>query len=80
MMTTTEQQAAARAEMARRYRAAWFAVHGQLTAIEQILEEDFPTPDSGTAAPTRYDLDAVTALGWQLSALVEGHERRVGQG
>ena len=80
MMTTTEQQAAARAEMARRYRAAWFAVHGQLAAIEQILEEDFPVPDSGAAAPTRYDLDAVTALGWQLSALVEGHERRVGQG
>lgn len=80
MMIPTQQQQAAAVELARRYRAAWFNVHGQLTAIGQLLEEDFPVPDDGARAPTRYDLDSVTALGWQLSALVEGHERRVGQG
>ncbi len=75
MLTVTP---AAQAELNRLYRVAWYDVQGVLTAIGQILEEDYPAPDDVTAAPTRYDLDSVKALGWQLSALVEGWDEQAG--
>lgn len=61
-------------ELTRRYAAEWYGVHGALTAIDQLLEDDFPAPDE--AVPTRYQVDALRALKSMLLALVEGYERR----
>lgn len=69
-MIATQNEAAA-VELRRRYSIEWHGVHGALTAISELLAEDFPPPD-GDAPVTRYDLDAVRALRCELSALVEG--------
>lgn len=71
----TQSQAAAEL-LAARYEVEWYGVYGALDAIALVLAEDFPPPGSGTAAPTRYDVDSLRALKSQLSALVEGWERR----
>jgi len=61
----------------REYWRAWFDVHGALTAITQVVTEDFPDPDDGDARPIqRYDLDMVRGLAGALSALVERYERQ----
>lgn len=59
------------------YRRAWFDVWGYLTAISQVVAEDFPDPDDDDARPIqRYDLDMVRGLAGALSALVERYERQ----
>jgi len=74
--TLTAQNAARAAELRRLYAAAWFNVHGQLTAIGQLVADLFPSPGDEAAAVTRYDVDAMTALAAQLAALAWGFERR----
>lgn len=63
----------AQTELVRRYREIYYLVHGALTAIGQILVEDFPDPDAD-ALPTRGDVDMLRGLAAELSALVEGYE------
>ena len=74
--TMAAQDAARAAELRRRYRVAWYNVQGQLTAIGQLVAEDFPAPDDAAAVVTRYDVDALGALVGQLDALMWGFERR----
>ena len=75
MMNLQQTQTAA-TELRRRYKVAWYNVHGQLTAIGQLVAEDFPAPDDAGAVVTRYDVDALGALAGQLDALMWGFERR----
>lgn len=70
MIQNETQATVAAAELRRRYSVEWHGVHGVLTAIAEMLAEEFPAPD-GDAAVTRYDLDAVRALRCELSALLE---------
>ena len=58
-----------------RYREEWYGVHGALRAIAELVRQDFPHPDAATMK-TRYEVDALRALKWQLLALTEGYERR----
>lgn len=67
-MIATQNEAAA-VELRRRYSIEWHGVHGALTAISELLAEDFPPPD-GDAAVTRYDLDMMRALKGELAALL----------
>ena len=60
-------------ELRRRYREAYYACFGSLTAIEQIVTEDFPAPEDSDARPSRGDVDMLRALGNELSALLEGY-------
>lgn len=62
-------------ELQRRYQDAYYRVHGSLTAIAQIIIDDFPAPEDDDARPTRGDVDMLRALGSELSALVEGYEQ-----
>lgn len=55
------------------YRAALSAFWGNMTALEQIVEEDFPDGANEAIAPTRYQVDALRDLAGRLGALVEGH-------
>ncbi len=75
MQTMTQSEAAA-ALLGERYSAEWYGVYGALSAIDQLLADDFPPPGSGDAPVTRYQVDALRALKWALSALVEGYERQ----
>lgn len=61
-------------DLARRYEAARADVFGQLTAIEQVITEDFPAAGE-VAGVTRYHVDAMRGLVSALAALVEGYER-----
>jgi hypothetical protein len=64
-------------ELQRRYRQAYYAVWGNITALTQIVTEDYPDPETQDAAmPTRYQVDELLGLAGSLSALVEGHERK----
>lgn len=63
------------------YSREWHGLLGTLTAIEQVLNEDFPKPKEArgrtpSATVTRYDLDMVRGMRAQLSAFLEGYERR----
>ena len=69
------QTQAAAVLLADRYREEWYGVHGALRAIAEIVRQDFPAPDDATMK-TRYEVDALRALKWQLLALTEGYERR----
>ena len=73
--TMAAQNAARAAELRRRYRVAWYNVQGQLTAIGQLVEEDFPAPDDAGAVVTRYDVDALGALAGELGRLCVGNEK-----
>ena len=55
------------------YRAAMSAFWGNMTALQQIVEEDFPDGASEAIAPTRYQVDAIRDLGNRVGALVEGY-------
>ena len=44
------------------YKAALSMFWGNMTALEQIVEEDFPDGANETIAPTRYQVDAVRDL------------------
>lgn len=55
------------------YKAALSAFWGNMTALEQIVEEDFPDGAGDTIAPTRYQVDAVRDLANRVGALVEGY-------
>ncbi len=55
------------------YRAAWATFWGNVTALEQIVQEDFPDGDGRGIAPTRYQVDAIRDLGNRVGALVEGY-------
>ena len=55
------------------YRAVWSAFWGNVTALQQIVIEDFPDGDNETIAPTRYQVDAIRDLGNRVGALVEGY-------
>ena len=46
---------------------------GNVTALQQIVIEDFPDGDNETIAPTRYQVDAIRDLGNRVGALVEGY-------
>lgn len=72
-MAILTQDDAKAAALAAAYEAAWYNVHGALTAIDQLLAEEFPAPGEGQ--PTRYQVDALRGLRASLSALVEGYER-----
>ncbi len=63
------------AELRRRYKVAWYNVQGQLTAIGQLVAEDFPAPDDAGAVVTRYDVDAMNALAGELGRLCVGNEK-----
>lgn len=65
------QNEAAAVELRRAYSVEWHAVLGELTALEQRLEDEYPRPDDAGATVTRYDLDAVRALRCELAALLE---------
>jgi hypothetical protein len=58
------------------YKAALSAFWGNMTALEQIVEEDFPDGAGDTIAPTRYQVDAIRDLGNRVGALVEGYSCR----
>lgn len=62
--------------LGRQYAAIVASIYGNLTAIEQIVEEDFPAPDD-TAHITRGDVDMLKDLDTQLAALVWGYERKI---
>ena len=55
------------------YRAAWATFWGNVTALEQIVQEDFPDGDGRGIAPTRYQVAAIRDLGNRVGALVEGY-------
>jgi len=55
------------------YRAAWATFWGNVTALTQIVEEDFPDGDGRAIAPTRYQVDAIRDLSNRVGALVEGY-------
>jgi len=55
------------------YRQAWSRFWGNMTALEQIVTEDFPDGDAADIAPTRYQVDAVRDLAARVGALVEGY-------
>lgn len=55
------------------YRAALSMFWGNMTALEQIVEEDFPDGANETIAPTRYQIDAIRDLSNRVGALVEGY-------
>ena len=55
------------------YRAVWSMFWGNVTALQQIVIEDFPDGDNETIAPTRYQVDAIRDLGNRVGALVEGY-------
>ena len=69
-MIATQNEAAA-AALRRAYAVEWYGVHSALTAIDQLLADDFPPPE-GDTPPTRYQVDALRALRSSLAALVEG--------
>ena len=56
------------------YKAALSAFWGNMTALEQIVEEDFPDGANETITPTRHQVDAIRDLGNRLGALVEGYQ------
>ena len=68
-MTDNAQQAANVAA----YRAVWSMFWGNVTALQQIVEEDFPDGAGDAIAPTRYQVDAVRDLGNRIGAWVEGY-------
>lgn len=70
MSMTTKQGTAANALP---YRAAWSLFWGNLTALQQIVTEEFPDGDAEGIAPTRYQVDALRDLGGRIGALVEGY-------
>ena len=55
------------------YKAALSMFWGNMTALEQIVEEDFPDGANEAIAPTRYQVDAIRDLGNRVGALVEGY-------
>lgn len=60
--------------MRKRYREAWYNVWGYVTALSQIVTEDYPDP-ADNVEMTRYQIDMLNGLAGSLSALIEGHER-----
>ena len=72
-MTEQRQQQRGTSANALPYRAAWGAFWSNLTALQQIVTEDFPDGDADGIAPTRYHVDALRDLAGRLGALVEGH-------
>ena len=70
MSMTTKQDTAANALP---YRAAWGAFWQNVTALQQIVTEEFPDGDDEGIAPTRYQVDALRDLGGRIGALVEGY-------
>jgi hypothetical protein len=61
-------------DLARRYEAARADVFGQLTAIERVVEEDFPAAGE-VAGVTAYHVDALGDLAGRLAALLWAYER-----
>ena len=60
------------------YRDVWSTFWGNVTALQQIVIEDFPDGAPGVAiTPTRYQVDAVRDLGQRVGALVEGYSSPV---
>ena len=55
------------------YRAVWSMFWGNVTMLQQIVEEDFPDGAGDGIAPTRYQVDAIRDLGNRVGALVEGY-------
>jgi len=55
------------------YRDVWATFWGNVTALQQIVIEDFPDGDNEAIAPTRYQVDAIRDLGNRVGALVEGY-------
>ena len=60
-------------ERVKRYRAAWFAVWGNMTAIEQIMS-GYTDPDAPDCEPTRYEIDMLNGLANALGAIVERND------
>jgi hypothetical protein len=65
----------AQAELAKQYRNTLARFYGYLTAVEQIVVEDFPAREAPASEVTRYHVDALNGLISQLSAIVEGYSR-----
>jgi hypothetical protein len=66
----------AAAELAKQYRNALSRFYGFLTAVEQIVVEDFPAQDAKPGQVTRYHVDALNGLTASLEALVAGYQPR----
>lgn len=52
------------------YREAYNAVWQNITALSQVVIEDYPNPDSANCEPTRYHIDSLRALAGELSAML----------
>lgn len=74
-MKTMTADEARDAALRQAYRVVYYNVLGELTAITQLVTEEYPDPD-GDARPTRYHVDALRDLAGRLSALVWSYERR----
>ena len=71
VLSTAEGRQAANVDA---YRDVWSTFWGNVTALQQIVIEDFPDGAPGVAiTPTRYQVDAVRDLGQRVGALVEGY-------
>ena len=74
VLSTAEGRQAANVDA---YKSALSMFWGNMTALEQIVEEDFPDGANEAIAPTRYQVDAVRDLGQRVGALVEGYSSPV---
>jgi hypothetical protein len=73
---TVQLAPAVQGELAKQYRNALSRFYGYLTAVEQIVVEDFPAQNTPAGEITRYHVDALKDLTARLSALVEGYQAR----
>ena len=66
----------AQLELAKVYRRERNRYDEWATALDQIVDEDFPATDAPPEAVTRWHVDALRDLCNRVAALVEGHERQ----
>ena len=56
------------------YRDVWAMFWGNMSALIEIVIDDFPDARRHGIEPTRYQVDALRDLGNRLGALVEGYQ------
>lgn len=62
-------------ELTKQYRRERGRLRDYLAALEVILADDFPSEQDAEKA-TRYHVDALRGIISQISALIEGYEKR----
>lgn len=67
--------AVAQNELGKAYHNARSRLDSYMTALDQIVAEDFPAGDE-PGKVTRYHVDALNDLANRIGALVEGYEKR----